>query len=96
MRCLPSLSFDRITVGGAHRSAGQARLAEPMARITEITIVTGERHLVRGDVKEVEQAVIGAARGSIMELAWLVEAETAAPVAINPEHVVMLRAVASN
>jgi hypothetical protein len=66
-----------------------------MNSTTEITIVTGERYRVDGTIKDVEQAVIGAARGSIMELAWLVEAETSTPIAVNPEHVVMLRSVGS-
>ncbi len=67
-----------------------------MTRTTEITIVTGERYRVEGDVRDVERTIIGAARGSIMELAWLVEAETAAPMAVNPEHLVMLRAIDSD
>jgi hypothetical protein len=36
--------------------------------------------------------VISAARGSIMELAWLIEALTGERVGVNPEHVVMVRA----
>lgn len=39
---------------------------------TEITLVTGERHRVEGDAKTVEQAILDAARGSIMQLAWFV------------------------
>jgi hypothetical protein len=60
---------------------------------TELTIVTGDRYHVARDLKEVERTIIDAARGSIMQLAWLVEAETGANLALNPEHVVMLRAV---
>jgi hypothetical protein len=39
--------------------------------------------------------ILDAARGSIMQLARLVEAETGAELAVNPEHVVMLRAADS-
>ena len=60
---------------------------------TEVTVVGGERFRVRGDPKEVERLVLDAARGSIMELAWLVEVETGERIGINPEHVVMLRAL---
>jgi hypothetical protein len=60
---------------------------------TEVTIVGGERFRVSGDPKDVERAVLDAARGSIMELAWLVEAETGERIGINPEYVVMLRAL---
>ena len=47
-----------------------------MTPTTEITVVGGDRFSVEGDVKVVERAILAAARGSIMELAWLVEAET--------------------
>ena len=60
---------------------------------TEVTVTGGERFRVRGDPKEVERAVLDAARGSIMELAWLVEAETGERIGINPEYVMMLRAL---
>jgi hypothetical protein len=63
--------------------------------LTEITVLTGDRYNVEGDVKEVERIILDAARGSIMELAWLVEAETGRRVGVNPECVVMLRAVGS-
>jgi hypothetical protein len=36
--------------------------------------------------------ILDAARGSIMQLAWLSEADTGAHLAVNPEHVVVLRA----
>jgi hypothetical protein len=39
----------------------------------------------------VERVVLDAARGSIMELAWLVENESGERIGVNPEHVVMLR-----
>jgi hypothetical protein len=48
---------------------------------------------VEGDAREVERAIIDAARGSIMELAWLVEAGSGERIGFNPECVVMLRSV---
>jgi hypothetical protein len=63
-----------------------------MSSITEITIDGGERHRVEGTVKEVEQLILDAARGSIMEFAWFTEVRTGETLGINPEHVVMLRA----
>jgi hypothetical protein len=60
--------------------------------VTEITFVTGDRRRVEGDASEVERTILNAARGSIMELAWLIEADTRADLAVNPEHVVLLRA----
>jgi hypothetical protein len=63
-----------------------------MTGATEITLVTGARYVVEGDVKHVERAILDAARGSIMEFAGMIESETGQSIAINPEHVVMLRA----
>jgi hypothetical protein len=59
----------------------------------EITVVGGDRYRVEGDAKDVERTILDAARGSIMELAWLVEAETGARIGVNPECVVMLRSL---
>jgi hypothetical protein len=70
-------------------------LAPPTASTTEITVVTGHRYRVDREVKDVERIIIDAARGSILQLAWLVEAETGADLAVNPHHVVTLRAVSS-
>jgi len=61
----------------------------------EITLVTGDRYRVETDVKDVERMILDAARGSIMQLAWLVEAETGEDLAVNPDCVVTLRAVGS-
>ncbi len=61
--------------------------------ITEIIVVGGERYRVEGTAKEIERVILDAARGSIMEFAWLVEADTGERLGINPECVVMLRAV---
>jgi hypothetical protein len=60
---------------------------------TEITVVGGERYRVEGDAKDVERLILNAARGSIMELAWMVETRTRERIGINPECVVMLRAI---
>lgn len=59
--------------------------------ITELTLTGGVRLLVQGEPRTVEAAVLSAARGSLMELAWLVDAATGLPVGVNPEHVLMLR-----
>jgi hypothetical protein len=64
-----------------------------MTSPTEITLITGERYRVQAGLKDVERAILDAARGSIMELAWLVETETGDELGFNPEHVVMIRAV---
>jgi hypothetical protein len=61
--------------------------------LTEITVLGGDRYRVEGDAKDVERAILDAARGSIMELAWLVESESGERIGVNPECVVMLRAV---
>jgi hypothetical protein len=66
-----------------------------MSLITEITVVGGERFRVEGDPKEVESLILSAARGSIMELAWMTEAATGERIGINPEHVLMLRTLGS-
>ena len=61
--------------------------------ITEITLLGGERVRIDGDVKAVERLILDAARGSIMQLAWLTDAQTAEPLGINPEYVMTVRAV---
>ena len=57
--------------------------------------VGGSRYQVEGDPKDVERMILDAARGSLMQLAWLVESETGARIGINPDCVVMLRALSS-
>lgn len=37
--------------------------------------------------------ILDAARGSIMQFAWLVEVDSAERIAVNPEYVVALRAL---
>jgi len=64
-----------------------------MSSTTEITVLTGERFRVQGDAKDVERVILDAARGSIMQLAWLTDAQTGEPLAFNPECVVTLRAL---
>jgi hypothetical protein len=60
--------------------------------ISELILTGGERLRVEGDPRAAETVVISAARGSIMELAWLTEADTGQPVGVNPEHVMLIRA----
>lgn len=66
-----------------------------MASITEITLLGGERHGVDGDVKEIERLILDAARGSILQFAWLTDARTAEPLGVNPEYVMTIRATGS-
>jgi hypothetical protein len=61
--------------------------------ITEITIIGGDRLRVEGAADVVEATILSAARGSIMEFAWLTDAETGQRVGISPDHVLMLRNV---
>ena len=77
-----------------HMSASEGSL-RPVTFTTEITVVTGDRYGVEGDVKDVERIILDAARGSIMQFAWLVDAETGKHVGVNPDHVVALRAIGS-
>jgi hypothetical protein len=66
-----------------------------MTSTTEITVVTGEYYRVDGDAKDVERIILDAARGSIMQFAWLLDAETGDDLAVSPERVVILRAAGS-
>jgi hypothetical protein len=59
--------------------------------VTEITLSGGERLRVQGDPGEVEALILASARGSLMELAWMIEAESGQRVGVNPDHVLMLR-----
>ncbi|MBV9309228.1 MAG: hypothetical protein JOZ73_00250 [Solirubrobacterales bacterium] len=70
-----------------------ASTVESAAPITEIVLVDGTRCRVEGDVKEVEERILDAARGSLMRLAWLTASESGEQIAFNPEYVVMLRGV---
>jgi len=66
-----------------------------MSSVTEITLLGGERHHIDGDPKEVERVILDAARGSLMQLAWLTEAENGQRLGVNPECVMTLRAVSA-
>jgi hypothetical protein len=57
-----------------------------------MTMVNGERFSVDGEPVDVEKAIIAAARGSIMQLAWVEEAGSGRALGVNPAHVVSLRA----
>ena len=61
--------------------------------LTELTLVGGERLRVQGDPHDIERAILSAARGSIMELAWMTEADSGERVGVNPDHVILLRAL---
>lgn len=58
-----------------------------------MTVVGGQRYRVEGDPDEVERIILDASRGSIMQLAWLVEAQTGERIGVNPDCVVTLRGV---
>jgi hypothetical protein len=64
-----------------------------MSTTTDITVLGGAVYRVEGAARDVERMILDAARGSIMEFAWLVEAETGERLGINPESVMILRAV---
>ena len=64
-----------------------------MTALTEVSLVGGASLRVTGEPSQVEAQILSAARGSLMELAWLTDAETGQPAGVNPEHVVMLRQI---
>jgi hypothetical protein len=66
-----------------------------VSHTTEIIVSSGDRYRVEGDPAAIERLILDAARGSIMEFAWMVDAETGERVGVNPEYVVMLRAIGS-
>lgn len=66
-----------------------------MTSITEITLVGGDRLQVQGEMTEIEGQILAAARGSILEFAWMTDARTAERIGINPDQVLMLRALSS-
>jgi hypothetical protein len=59
---------------------------------TEIVLVNGTCCRVEGKAEDVELQILNAARGSLLELVWLTETESGQRIALNPEHVVLLRA----
>jgi hypothetical protein len=58
-------------------------------------MVSGVCARVDGEAKAVEERILDAARGSLLELVWFAEVESGQPIALNPEHVVLLRGVPS-
>jgi hypothetical protein len=64
-----------------------------MSPTTEITVAGGGHYRVQGDASDVERTILAAARGAIMEFAWLIDAETGEPFAVNPASLVTLRAI---
>jgi hypothetical protein len=70
-------------------------MESPQPAVTEITVLGGERYRVASTAKDVERAILDAARGSIMEFAWFDGADTGERIGINPEHVVLLRVPSS-
>src|SRR5579884_1522093 len=85
-------TFHRTTPGLPFRALRTYR-CRSMTPTTEITLTGGIRYRVQGDAGDVERVVLDAARGSIMELAWLIDAETGDRVGFNPAFVVTLRSV---
>jgi hypothetical protein len=77
---------------GDNRVAGST--LEIMTSITEITRSDRRALSLGRRAKDVERVILDAARGSIMQLAWLTDADAGEPLAINPGCVVMLRALA--
>ena len=67
--------------------------SESQSGATAVTVVTGQRFEIAASVETVETAIVGASRGSIMQLAWFTEAATGRSIAINPLHVVALEAI---
>jgi hypothetical protein len=63
--------------------------------VTEIMLSGGQHLRVEGDTHDVESAILSAARGSLMELAWMTEAQSGRRVGVNPDHVQALRALDS-
>jgi hypothetical protein len=59
--------------------------------VTEILVVGGERFRVQGAANEVESKIVDAARGSMLELVALAEAESGELIALNPAHIVAVR-----
>jgi hypothetical protein len=54
---------------------------------TAVTVITGERYEIEGSPDQVEQTIIAASRGSIMQLAWMRESGSGRKIGINPKHV---------
>ncbi len=61
--------------------------------ITELTLLGGDRLRVEGDPHDIERTILSAARGSILEFAWMTEADSGRRVGVNPDQVLLLRAL---
>ena len=61
------------------------------AAVTELLLSTGQRVEVEGGLDQVDEQLVSASRGAMMELARLVVASSGATIAVNPAHVVALR-----
>lgn len=57
---------------------------------TVVVIAGGLRYEVDGSPSDTEATIVGASRGSILQLAWLTEADSGRALALNPHHVVAL------
>jgi hypothetical protein len=58
------------------------------SHVTEILVVGGERFHVQGAPDDVESKIVDAARGSMLELVSLAQAESGELIALNPAHIV--------
>ena len=56
-------------------------------------MLDGQRLRVEGESEQVSALILAAARGSIMELAWVTEVDTGQRIGINPDHVVLVRRI---
>jgi hypothetical protein len=66
-----------------------AAASEPGHRTaTTVVMITGERYEIDGAPGAVEEAIVAASRGSIMQLAWVTETGSGRTIGINPQHVV--------
>jgi hypothetical protein len=63
--------------------------------VTEIMLDGGQHLRVEGDPQDVEAVILSAARGSLMELAWMTEADSGRRVGVNPDHVQAVRGLDS-
>ena len=66
-----------------------------MPPITEITVVGGDRYRVDGEANAIEAVILDAARGSLLDFAWMTESETGDRLGFKPDHIVMLRGIVS-
>jgi hypothetical protein len=80
---------------GVPPRAASADSIPALTTSTEIVLVSGARVRVEGNAEDVEKQILDAARGSLLELVWLTEAESGQRIALNPEYVVWLRAAGS-